>query len=807
MKEFIAHENQTLKEHLINVATLSRKNSLKIGLPLIGELCGLLHDFGKYSLAFQNYLSSALGVIEPDEDDFVDSGKLKGKIDHSTAGAQYFWNNFTEFSKTNNTIRNIISLIIASHHSGLIDTISPQGEDKLKKRIKKEDKHTHLKEVSLKSEDLIIKRVDEIISSEDLIKEFTIVEKKIRRISPTTHFFQRGLLTRYLFSSLIDADRTDSANSDDYYTKSLRLNANYPSWGKFIELLEIKLSKFENKNNVDELRIQISKECYEKGKSKQAVFSLTVPTGGGKTLASLRFALEHCNIYGLDRIIYVIPYTSIIDQNVKEIQKIFAPLSKKYGTELVLEHHSNLTPNDRTKRETTTQKLLSENWDSPIIFTTSVQLLETLFSGGTRSARRMHQLAKSVIIFDEIQTLPLKTVHLFNNAMNFLVDVCKSSVVLCTATQPLLDKVNAGKGAIALKKENELISNITSLYRDLKRVEVVDKTKAGGWSTLEVANLVEDELISSRSVLVIVNTKKSAKDLYLLCKDLEAIVFHLSTDMCPAHRINILDEIRDKLDNDEKIICISTQLIEAGVDVDFGSVIRYLAGLDSIAQAAGRCNRNGIRDIGFVSVVDHAIENIDRLPEIKIGQEISIRIFNEFKTNPQRFNNSLLSPQAIEQYFKYYFFARQNEMSYFVSSDKNAQDDTLLEMLSKNEKAVRIYGHSEPLPQSFASAGKHFNVIDSVTQGVIVPFGRGKEIITQLCASKEISKEFELMKEAQRYSVNCYEHTLKTLDVSSAIYNIQDSGIFYLNEEHYSLDFGLATGTTKIKTDSSSYCL
>lgn len=810
MDEIIAHENQTLREHLENVAQLSSKNSSKIGLPLIGELCGLLHDFGKYSKVFQDYLNSALGKIEPDADGYIDVRKQKGKIDHSTAGAQYVWNSIAELNKIKNLIRQTISLCIASHHSGLIDSISPQGEDKFKKRIEKEDIKTHLKEATLKSEDEIIKRVNELLLSEDLMQEFFLVEKKIRRVTKTTHLFQQGLLTRYIFSSLIDADRTDSADSDNFYTKSLRLNSNYPSWKKFIGLLEIKLTKFENRNSVDELRTKISKECYHKGKNKQAIFSLTVPTGGGKTLASLRFALEHSKEHGLDRIIYVIPYTSIIDQNVKEVQEIFAPLSKEYGIELVLEHHSNLTPENKTKKETTTQKLLSENWDSPIIFTTSVQLLETLFSGGTRSARRMHQLAKSVIVFDEIQTLPIKTVHLFNNAMNFLVDICKSSVVLCTATQPLLHKVNNKKGAIALKKENELISDINSLYNNLKRVEVVDRIKDGGWTTSEVANLVEEELNSSGSVLTIVNTKKSAKELYLLCKNLDATIFHLSTDMCPAHRIKILDGengIRELLKKGEKIICISTQLIEAGVDVDFGSVVRYLAGLDSIAQAAGRCNRNGKKDIGIVSIINHTTENIDKLLEIKAGQKDTLRILKEFKDNPEKFNNSLLSPTAINQYFNYYFFEHQNSMDYPISSEKNGQKDTLLEMLSKNEKAIRIFGNSEPLPQSFASAGKLFTVIDSVTQGIIIPFGRGKEIITQLCSSPNISKEFKLMKEAQRYSVNCYEHTLKMLDANSAIYNIQDSGIFYLNEEHYSLDFGLSTDSIDIKTDSSSYCL
>ena len=292
---------------------------------------------------------------------------------------------------------------------------------------------------------------------------------------------------------------------------------------------------------------------------------------------------------------------------------------------IVLEHHSDLTPEQQGWRE----KMLSENWDAPVVYTTMVQFLETLFGAGTRGARRMHQLANSVLIFDEIQTLPVRCVHLFNNAINFLVEQCGSTVVLCTATQPLLDRVDVKKGSIRVPDGNEIMPDLKALFDDLKRVEVVNSRKPSGWANGEIADLSIKEAHRADSCLVIVNTKKAAQTLYNLAKDQDGMdVYHLSTDLCPAHRKDKLAEIKAKLEeintkqgNAVKLLCFSTQLIEAGVDVDFGAVIRSTAGLDSIAQAAGRCNRNGNREIGIVHVVNPQDENLDMLPDIKIGKE------------------------------------------------------------------------------------------------------------------------------------------------------------------------------------------
>ncbi len=799
-------QEQTVIEHLLSVAKTTKLFASSISLPFCGQLVGLLHDLGKYSDEFQQYIRSAIGHIDPDAEEYVDAEEKKGKIDHSTAGGQFICNIEREH-KIFPYLSQLLSLAVVSHHGGLIDCLAPDGADKYSRRIAKDDRKTHLSEVLEKAPDVVVALARELLLSDEILSELLVVLKKIPKQAQNIYL---GLLSRFLFSCLLDADRIDTADFENPENEDIRLNTQYPGWNKFIISLEQRLSEFSIENRVDEIRNEVSDACKRAGTRERGIYTLTVPTGGGKTLASLRFALEHAMKYNLDRIVYVIPYTSIIDQNVREVQNVFAALSEEYGVELVLEHHSNLTP----EKETTAQRLMSENWDAPIVFTTSVQLLDALFKGGTRSARRMHHLANAVIVFDEVQTLPVKTVHLFNNAMNFLKRVCGSSVVLCTATQPLLYDVDKAKGAIQLSSDSEIMPNITALFKELRRVEVFDKREIGGCSDERIAELIREELNFTGSVLTIVNTKKSAENLFNLCKDLDAEVYHLSTNQCPQHRLEVIDQIREKAHpgSTVPVVCISTQLIEAGVDVDFGTVIRFVAGLDSIAQAAGRCNRGGKRKkTGRVLLVNPFHENIDMLSEIKIGKEKCERVLAEYDKDSSQFDDSLVSPEALTRYFEYYFYDRSEDMDYPVSNDVHVQGDTLLEMLSANSKAVNVYKRSNgkapslPFCQSFATAGKLFKVIDSQTQGVIVPYGNGKKIIADLCASEDITREKTLLKQAQRYSVNCYEQTFRNLDQAGALHNIGDSGVYCLHDQHYSNDFGVSIAPV-IKDIDSAYC-
>lgn len=805
-RKYIAHirkdgnqdDKQSIKNHLSNVSSITSDNASKIGLAKAGELIGLLHDLGKYSEAFQNYIGSATGLINQDEDEYVDSKGLKGKIDHSTAGAQYIWNFAKVKNQKEQVAAQLLALCVASHHSGLIDCITIEGENSFNRRMSKADNKTHLEEVVRKAEFEIIEKIKNLLDDPDcfggilkLLKNISLTEK-----NETTIRFQTSLMIRMLYSCLIDADRLDTADFENPLNVKKRQDGKYISWELLIGRLEDTLLKFDEnpeKNKVDKLRKIIADACFARSTNERGVFTLTVPTGGGKTLASLRFALHHAKKHKLDRIIYVIPFTSIIDQNAQVVRDILEVEKGEIGR-IVLEHHSNLMPEIQNWKN----KILTENWDAPIIYTTSVQLLETLFSGGTRSARRMHQLANSVIVFDEIQTLPIKTVHMFCNAVNYITNHCNSSIVLCTATQPLLNKVDENKGRISFEKTNEIMPDIETLFRDLKRVEVENKIKTQGWETDEIASLAIEQTSESGSCLVIVNTKKNAQAVYEACSKLAHYpVYHLSTSMCPAHRIQKLTEIRLKLGK-EPLICVSTQLIEAGVDVDFGSVIRFVAGLDSIAQAAGRCNRNGLREIGKVFVINPAKETIDSLIDIKEGKEVSERILREMKQANSGIPNEVINPVTMDRYFQYYFYNRANEMTYPVDVGR---DDNLLELLSTNRISTGEYyrlNNKQPgiyFCQSFKTAAEAFKAIDAPTQGIIVPYSEnGKKIIADLFSLFAVEQQFVLLKKAQRYTVNVFPNFITKLKDEGALREVPEIGVLVLSDpRYYHSEFGLST--------------
>jgi len=413
----------------------------------------------------------------------------------------------------------------------------------------------------------------------------------------------------------------------------------------------------------------------------------------------------------------------------------------------------------------------------------------------------MHQLAQSVIIFDEAQTLPIRCVHLFNNAINFLAEHCGSSVVLCTATQPLLNGVNEQKGRARFGEDEEIIPDPARLFEELSRTKIISEVRPGGWTDAEIAELAMREICESKSCLVIVNTRLSARSLYQQSNiDNDCKKYHLSTSMCPAHRRAVLARVRERLDGGKPVLCVSTQLIEAGVHIDFGSVIRYAAGLDSIAQGAGRCNRNGLRDMGNVYVVNPADERIERLTDIREGREVALRILDEYREDPTAFGSDLLCPTAISRYFDYYFYRRADVMDYPVSPENATRSDTLLGLLSDNalslEAYCRINGSRPPLHlnQSFMTAAKAFQAIDAPTKGVIVPYGpEGSALISELCGAFKPELQIELLRRAQQYTVNVFPHEFDALQKAGAISEIgEETGIYHLHPTYYSEEFGLS---------------
>jgi CRISPR-associated endonuclease/helicase Cas3 len=790
---------QTLETHLLEVAEITKKLAAKINVPEAGELIGLLHDFGKYSAAFQNYIQSGTGLLNAGfDDDYVDAVALKGKIDHSTAGAQWVWEVLSKDGRNSgrNLCGQILALCIASHHSGLIDCLKPEGINGFSERIGKDDSKTHLEECKQNADALISERALNLAGKSLLTTMFERLTLLMRQeqhgqiISDAIQHFYIGFWTRFLFSCLIDADRINSADFENPFNVQYR-NQEPVQWSVAIGRLEafltdLSLKQTGNNAEIDASRRSISETCKNRAQDAQGIYTLTVPTGGGKTYASLRYALHHAKKHGLERIIYIIPYTSIIEQNASAIRKVVEQEGDQYPW--VLEHHSNLEPENQTWHS----KLAAENWDAPIVLTTMVQFLETLFSGGTRGVRRLHQLADSVIIFDEIQTLPINCTHLFCNALNFLTAYTKTTAVLCTATQPLLDQLKLPeKGQLLIPKENELIGDKRQLFDDLKRVDISNKTKPEGWSKDEIAELALSELGSKSSCLVIVNTKAWAQALYRQCSETVAVesLFHLSTHQCSAHRSEIFSRMRARLEAKLPVLCFSTQLIEAGVDIDFAGVIRFLAGLDSIAQAAGRCNRNGRLDSAVVHIVNPAQETIDQLVDIKVGREKAWRVLSEVK------DKALLDPEVMARYFNYYFYERADEMVYPLKAKDAGRDDSLLNLLSENKANI---GSAAPLQlkQSFMTAGDAFKAIDAPTQSVIVPYQQGKELITELCGLPKAFNAagyYACLKKAQKFSVNVFPNVWKQLREQGAVYEIQGEGVYWLDERYYSDEFGLSS--------------
>ena len=816
-KNSIAHVRQSdglqqlLIDHLLETSSISGQLAAKLNLGFVGELLGLMHDFGKYSRKFQKYIHDETGLFNPDLDD-EESTPNGSKVDHSTAGAQWVYRELRKFGAAQGIgelFGQMLGLCIASHHGeGLIDCLDGEGNPKWVERFNKTDELTHLAECEQNANEAVLQKAKEL-AGENLIRSLLKAVKPILSDSTTNDKikeFYLGCLTRFLFSCLIDADRINSSDFEREAQKEVRRLTEKPDWQMVIDQVEAKLAGFQNRYPIDEIRSRISDDCLKRAADSQGIYTLTVPTGGGKTLASLRYALHHAQKHNLDRIIYIIPYTSIIDQNAQVVREIL-------GEDWVLEHHSNLEPEKQSWQD----KLLCENWDKPIVFTTMVQFLDAWFGGGTRGARHIHPMTNSVLIFDEIQTLPVKCVHLFCNVLNWLTKFGKSTAVLCTATQPLLgelglqnfpeDKRGAitARGLLRLPENAEIMGkyqDLDKLFADLSRVEIRFNEKSGGWNVEEAGTFLLEQFQTTPSCLFIVNTKKWAQELYQYCQKQNVppeALFHLSTHQCAAHRKAIFDTIKARLENKEPVICISTKLIEAGVDISMACVIRALGGLDSIAQAAGRCNRHKEVDKGLVYVLNLQETDFSQiLPDIAVGKEKAATIFREFE------EKDILQPKAMSRYFELYFYNRSDEMVYLINEkDKN---DGLLHWLSDNcfNAGAKFKGYFKNdilrkrdlyplLMQSFKSAGRIFQVIDAPTRSVIVPYGKGKEYITTLCGAWDVKEMSEAKKKAQSYSVNVFPKVWNKLQEKKALHEtIKGSGIYYLDECHYNNEFGLS---------------
>ncbi|MMZ51405.1 helicase Cas3 [compost metagenome] len=813
--QYIAHiresdqEIQTVAKHLSETRQLAETYGDKIGIRHITGLAGMLHDLGKYTEKFQNYIR--LAVQNPD------NPPKRGSVDHSSAGGKLLFNLFHiqpqgTFDKQDLFIKYILTEVVAnaiiSHHSYLQDFLNPQLESKFLYRVRDLEIEGFKDAVAL-----FYKQVMEKSTFFNYVNQAKAeLDQYMNRNDEADFELKLMYLSKFVFSALIDADRTNTRCFEENKNTGDKIAVEAMNHQKLFHeyyeklMMHIKsLQAAKDANTpINLLRKEMSEQCEQFAERPSGIHTLSIPTGGGKTLASFRYALKHAVTFKKKHIIYVVPFTTIIEQNAREVRKIIVDDAN------ILEHHSNVIIDEVEEGESneledvvvsTRQKLklAKDNWDSPIIFTTMVQFLNVFYAGGSRNIRRLHNLSESVIIFDEVQKAPTHCISLFNQAVNFLKTYAHSGIVLCTATQPELDFVH---NKLEIEPDAEMVHDLNHVIEAFKRVEIVDKATDMKFNTEKLADFVEERLADEQSVLVILNTKTVVKNLYHRLKEGSgtAPIYHLSTSMCPAHRNSILEEVKNHLHHKEPVVCISTQLIEAGVDISFKCVIRSLAGLDSIAQAAGRCNRHGEERMKQVYVIDHEEEDLKRLKEIRIGKEISRKMFIDLKCNKTCLGGNVLSVQSMEIYFQKYYSELKTDLNYFIPKLRknmtellygNRIENTYFQSYCKeNETILPLF-----LANSYRTAADHFQVIKDHTTAVIVPYGdgekEGKEIIADLNGQQSIADLTDLLRRAQQFTINIFNYEKDRLDQNKGLVSFLDGKIYALTDGAYDDCYGL----------------
>lgn len=782
---------QPLAEHLRQVSDLCASAARPFGLEHTARLLGLLHDMGKATEKFRDYLLSALDAGPP----------RTSPHPHAPTGAMFVYERWFLPSSPNSFPRltaQILALCIHGHHAGLADCLDPQGNSAFLDAMEQAQEPLHTAEAVARFYETILPPKDLGVWFQNACAEVETFSKTY--IQPNKQnggrMFDLGMLTRLLLSILVDADRWDSA-CFEHGGDAASPQTSGPDWERLLDTFEtFRKERLDGKGEINQIRAEISDACFSRATSAPGIYALCVPTGGGKTYSSLRFALRHAMEYGKKRIFYIIPFNTILDQNAQDIREALSYYPS------ILEHHCNVI--QPTEEEQDTYRLLTERWDSDIILTSLVQFLNACFTASNTDARRLYRLSNAVLIFDEIQALPKKCKTLFERAISFLTRCCGTTVVLCTATQPRLDLV---------PEPGKLVAHEEALFQRMKRVRYLPQIDPPCSNEAAAARIVS--MLQAQSVLTIVNTKRVAREIYqetvrllreagetvvsaeLSCSEEEVVqrarqsgpreilCVHLSTMLCPAHRKKLIAWVKLWLGEGARVLCVSTALIEAGINVSFPVVIRSLTGLPSIVQAAGRANRNMEYGSGTVYIWKFEDENLDRLPDIKEG---AICAQQMLKSSEEK---ALDLPSQIEIYFK--------KESNYTSQHKDypiKNHLSLFSLLSNNQfgrDAGNLFEDTRRLilPQSFRTAYGAFAVIPDETVPVLVPFGEGQDLIERLNGTHTMEEEIFLLRKAQVYTVSLYRNVFQRLAEDDAIWPVGQTGALALKEGYYDLERGV----------------
>lgn len=714
-------EWQTIEAHCKNVSQECAARASQFGAQNLGKIIGLHHDIGKYSAKFQKRLEGS-----------------KNRVIHSTAGA-------LELLKYNNFIARLLAYTVIGHHSGLPDTGNKYDDASFVSRIKN----------------------DEVCDYSAYKKDFPSIEpdfeldERFKDVEDEIYQFSLSFLMRMLFSCLIDSDYLDTETAREGKNA---FRGDYDSLQTLFEKFNLYMKNMKtSENEINSYRKILFEQCMAKAQMPKGFYSLTIPTGGGKTLISTGFALEHALKNNQRRIIYTLPLTSIIEQNAEVLRQIF-------GEKNVLEHHSNYVFEEDEKKfknikilealyenEENTKRLTaaSENWDIPFILTTDVMFFESLFSNKPSRCRKLCNIVGSVIIIDEAQKLPLWHQTPILRALELLVKQYNCTVIFCTATQPGIPKGHD-------LKIHEIVSEPQKWNELFKRVKISDIRK---YTDEELAQ----KLSTHKSVLTVVNTKKHALNLYrkLKEKSVPGEVFHLSTFMCPIHRKKVIKTIKERLNAGLNTKVVSTQLIEAGVDISFPYVYRSLSGIDSIIQAAGRCNRNGEAKLGKVNVFVSQEDYARSKGYLSCCEAAADYVFDK--------HDDILSLEAIKYYFEK-----------LRGIERNSDKGKIM------EKFEFYRGGDEQF--QFKTAANEFKFIETNTHTVIVPYDEHAQKLLEealIMLKTQKRRVNAILRKLQPYTIQLFENCYTKLRASGVINEKEELKVLTMNPLTYNEETGI----------------
>lgn len=782
---------QTGVEHSRRAAEYASRSLTPIGMKTTAYLAALLHDFGKFKQEYDHYLEEARAGTA-----------VRGSVNHTFAGVRFVleqWHHGNGIGYDEVTAE-LLAYAIGAHH-GLFDCIDVRQNSGFQHRQVKEgigyaeSRSDYLEQCAGLEELNSLFRASVRETTALLNQMASLSQQQDDEEADRETAFYVSLLQRMLLSAVIEGDRRDTAefmNGDAFpkWPEDMR-----GIWAERLAFLERKLGTLPREKPIDQARHTISDTCASFARQPGGVYRLNVPTGGGKTLSALRFALAHAKQWNKARIIFTSPLLSILDQNAEVLRRFIGDDS------LILEHHSNLAePADEPERLRELE-LLTDTWEAPVVITTLVQLLNTCFSGKTSAIRRFHSLCNSIIVIDEVQTVPNKMLTLFNLAVNYLSEICGTTIVLCSATQPSLEIVQH-----PLKcPPPEMVPWQEALWSVFRRTEI---KSAGQYRLNEIPQLIKQVLSGCSSLLVVCNRKDEAAFLLDELRDVPCRRFHLSAAMCQAHRRETLHTLQAALEaalsGGEKVLCISTQVIEAGVDISFQQVIRFAAGMDSVVQAAGRCNRHAeSQEPAPVRIVLCSNERLERLEDIGRGKKATVSLLSAFADHPERFQNDLSGQEAIG----FYYHQLYGSMNPDFQDDVTPEYGSVYRLLADNPKfanaqcpmAERFY-----LRQAFQLAGKLFQVFDENTTDILVPYGKGRDIREYLISAAQTYGERDWqtirrnINEAKQYSVSVYQYQFTQLEKLGAVTPLFEDSVYVLSDGYYDADIGLSIqkGTT-----------